>query len=128
MLPLVSLSPAQQVLEPACDLDEASFDKFGMVGETLNETVECRSVRQSAGEPAEGPEFQVVGKAADQGVGVGEIEDEGGDVGPPEGQEGIALAAGGAVLLEAVEEGRVVEDVEDGGELAKDALYRPKWP
>ena len=87
----------QEGLEPAGDLDETGFDKVGVVGQAPNEAVEGRAVGNGAGEPAEEPEDWVVGKAADQGVGVGEIEDERGDVGLPEGQERIVLASGGAV-------------------------------
>ena len=53
---------------------------------------------------------------------MGQVQDEGGDVGSPEGLKGIAWASCGAVLLEAGQQGRVVQARENGGKLAEVVL------
>ena len=53
---------------------------------------------------------------------MGQVKDEGGDIGSPEGFEGIAWASCGAVVLEAGQQGRVVQAGESRRQLAKAVL------
>ena len=89
-----------------------------MVGETPDEPVEGPTVRQDA-EATEGAETRFVLQPANQRVGVGQIQDKGGDVGSPEGLERVSLPASQPVLLKAGQQGRVVQAGENGGKLAK---------
>ena len=73
-------------------------------------------------EAAEGAEISIVLQPADQRVGVGQVQDEGADVGSPEGLERVALPARGPVLLQADQQGRVVQAGEDRRQLAKVVL------
>ena len=60
------------------------------------------------------PEPSVVLKTAYQGVRVGQVEDEAGEVGPPEGREAMAFgSAPGAVLLKARDNSGGVDAVEE---------------
>ena len=77
---------------------------------------------QRAKEAAEISEVGFIFQATNQGVGVGQVQDEGGDVGSPEGLEGIAGASGGAVVLETGQQSRIAQTGENGGKLAEVVL------
>ena len=53
---------------------------------------------------------------------MGQVQDEGGDVGLSKSFEGIAWASCGAVVLETSQQGRVDQVGEHGGKLAKVVL------
>ena len=78
-------------------------------------------MRQGA-ESAEKAEAVVVLQSSDQGVGVGQVQNEGADVGAPEGLERVSLPAGGPVLLKPRQERRVVQADEDLLKQAQEVL------
>ena len=100
----LSAQAGNQRLEMAGEMREYSLYQVGMVGEALDEAVEGGAVRERPCEPAEGSELGVVLQSSDERVGVRQVQDEGGDVGPPEGLERIALASYGSVLLQTGQE------------------------
>ena len=70
-----------------------------MMGQALDEAVEGGPMRECA-EAAEVTEIGVVLQATNQGIGVRQVEDKGGNIGLPQGFERVALASCRAVLLE----------------------------
>ena len=55
---------------------------------------------------------------------MGQIQDEGADIGSPEGLERIPLPSGGAVLLEAGQKGGIVQTGENCRQLAMTGILR----
>ena len=90
-----------------------------MVAESPDEAVEGAAVRQwSIGiEATPRPQLGVVFQFPYEGVGVGTVEEEGGEVGPPHGLQGIALPSNGAVRLQPVQQGLVVHGPPTGQQL-----------
>ena len=100
----LSAQAGNQRLELVGEVRERGLHHAGLVGEALDEAVKGGAVRERPCEPAEGAELGVVLQPSDERVGVRQVQDEGGDVGPPEGLERIALASYGSVLLQTEQE------------------------
>ena len=81
-------------------------------------------MRERPCEPAEGAELGDVLQPSDECVSVRQVQDEGGDVGPPEGLERIALASYGSVLLQTGQERIVAQAGENRRHLAERILRR----
>ena len=111
-----------QRLELVGEVGKAGFHEVNMMGEALDEAVEGGAMGQRAKEAAEMAEGGFIFQTADQGVGVGQVQDEGGDVGSPEGLEGVAVPARGPVLLQTRQERIVAQAGENCGQLAEIVL------
>ena len=81
-------------------------------------------MRERPCEPAEGAELGGILQPSDERVGVRQVQDEGGDVGPPKGLERIALASYGSVLLQTGQERIVAQAGENRRQLADGILRR----
>ena len=77
---------------------------------------------QRAKEAAEIAEVGFIFQATNESIGMGQVQNEGGDISSPEGLERIARASGGAVVLEAGQQGRVDQAGEHGGKFAQGIL------
>ena len=120
----LSAQAGNQRLELVGEVRERGLHQAGMVGEALDEAVKGGAVRERPCEPAEGAELGVVLQPSDERVGVRQVQDEGGDVGPPEGLERIALASYGSVLLQTGQERIVAQAGENRRQLAEGILRR----
>ena len=65
------------------------------------------------GEPAKVAQFRAVPQEPDEGVGVRQVKNERGDIGMPEGLDGITRPAVPPMLFQMVAESTVIEVAED---------------
>ena len=110
-----------QRLELVGEVRERGLHQIGVVGETPDEPVEGPTVGQGA-EAAERAETRFVLQPANQGVGMGQIQDEGTDVGTPEGLKRVPMPSNGPVLLQSGQERIVMQAGENCGQLAEIVL------
>ena len=95
-----------------------------MVREAPDEPGEGGTMRKLTLESTYMSERRFVLQSANQGVGMWQVQDEGGDIGVPEGFERVSRASVYPVLPEALEQGGVVQQGEYRCQFAQGILCK----
>ena len=91
--------PRQELPELVGQRRETAGYQIVVGPEPVDEPIEGAAVRELTAEATQQTERGVILKTANQGVRVGQVEDEAGEVGPPEGREVVAFGSAPSVVL-----------------------------